>query len=146
MRRRGAAHFRGDGHEEMLGADVLVLEAVGLGLRLIGDELDARRKARLRPAVRLRNLLEQFAGVTTHRHRVDGHLAQQVGDDALALFDERDEQMLGLDLGVVHLLGQFDGRGHSLAAFFGVLVDVHDRDAVEIWRCRRPFSSFSSAS
>ena len=43
-----------------------------------------------------------------------------------ALLDERDEQVLGLDLRVVHLLGELLRGGDGFLGLFGVLVDVHD--------------------
>src|SRR5262249_10286980 len=48
------------------------------------------------------------------------------GDDALALFDQGDEQVLGLELGIIRFARQLDRRGDRLACFFGVLVDVHN--------------------
>ena len=96
-----------DRDEEMLGADVLVLQPVGFGLRR------GRRPACSRgdspgcdAAVRLRDLREQLARAAADLRRIGGHLPQHLGHDALALLDERDEQMLGLDLRVAHLLGE----------------------------------------
>ena len=71
------------------------------------------------------------------RRRVDVHLAQQAGDDAFALVDQRGEQVLGLDLRVVAALRELDRRGHRFARFFRVLVDVHD--VVPLSSCRERF-------
>ena len=74
---RGAPGFRGNGDEEVLGADVLVLEAIGFGLRQVGDQLQPRRQARLRAAVRLRHLLRRSSrALARNRGRVDAHLPQ----------------------------------------------------------------------
>src|SRR5207247_1817161 len=122
---RGAAAFVGEDDEEMLRADVLVFEALGFGLRLVGDQLQARRHARLRAAVRLRQLLQQLASPAGDDRRIDVHLPQQFGDDALALLDERDEEMLRLELRIVALPRQLDRGGDGLSRFFGVFIDVH---------------------
>ena len=53
-------------------------------------------------AVRLRQLRRAArARRAPIARRIGVHLAQQLGDDAVALLDERDEQVLGLDLRVV---------------------------------------------
>jgi hypothetical protein len=122
---RGAAALVGQRDEEMFGADELVLETVGFGLGLIGDRLEARRRARLGAAVGGGQLLEQLARRARHRRRVGVHLAQQVRHDPVALLDQRDEQMLRLELRVVGGARQLDGGGDGFAGLLGVLVDVH---------------------
>ena len=52
------------------------------------------------------------------RGRVDFHLPQQLGDDAFALLDEGDEQMLRLELRVVVLPRQLDAPPRPLRALF----------------------------
>ena len=86
----------------MLGADVLVLHAIGFGLGLVRHELEPRRHPGLRSAVGLGKLREQLAGAAADRAGVGRHLAQELGNDPLALLDQGDEQMLGLDLRVIH--------------------------------------------
>jgi hypothetical protein len=125
LRARGAAAFVGDDDEEVLGADVLVFEAIGLGLRLVGDQLQARRHARLRAAIRLRQLLQQLARAAGDVGRVDVHLPQQFRHDALALLDERDEQMFRLELRIVALARELDRGGDGFSRFFSVFVDIH---------------------
>ena len=125
LRAGGAAAFVGDGEEQVLGADELVLQPVGFGLRLIGDQLRPRRHARLRAAVRLRELGRELASLTRNGGRVLVQLAQQLGDDAFALLRERDQQVFRLELRVVALLRQFDRRGDRFARLLGVFVDIH---------------------
>ena len=100
---RGPARLAGNRDEQVLGADVLVLEALGFGLRQIGDELQARRDRRAGAAVHLRLLSEQLPRIARDGCRIDLQLPQQRGDDAVGLLDERDEQVLGLDLRMILL-------------------------------------------
>ena len=57
----GASRLGRDGDEQVLGADVLVLQPLCFGFGEIGDQLEPGREARLRAAVRLGNLAEQVA-------------------------------------------------------------------------------------
>ncbi len=70
------------------------------------DRREARRQAGCGAAVGLRPPAQSGARRPPTRRRVDVHLAQQLRHDAVALLDERDEQVLGLDLRVVRLLGE----------------------------------------
>ena len=91
----------------------------------VGHLAQAGRERRLRSAVRgglLRQLGSQLIG---DRLRLDAHLAQQGRDDAVGLLDEREQQMLGLDLGVVALLGEPLRRENRFLRLFRVLVQVH---------------------
>ena len=45
------------------------------------------------------------------------------------VLNEGDEQMLGLDLRVAHLLGELLRSGHRLLRFFGVFIDIHRRSS-----------------
>ncbi len=109
----------------MLGADELVLQPLGFGLGGLRDLSEARGERRLRSAVGgglFRQLGAQLVG---HRLRLDAHLAQQRRDDAVGLFDERQQQMLGVDLGVVALLGEPLRREDRFLRLLGVLVQIH---------------------
>ncbi len=106
---RGAPGLAGDGDEEVFRADVLVLQPLGFGLGEIGDELEPRRNRRGRPAVHRRLLAKRLPRLACDRRRVDLQLAQQRRDDAVLLFGEGDEQMLGLDLWMAVRLGELLG-------------------------------------
>ena len=93
-----SAGFAGDGEEQVLGADVLVLQAAGFGLCQIDDQLQARRDGRLRPAVHLWLFADGSARVAGEHGRVELQLAQQGRDHAVVLLDQCDQQMLRLDL------------------------------------------------
>ncbi len=71
--------FDGDRDEQVLGADVLVLQPLGFGLRQIGDELAAAATA---PAARRRTPTACFASSSraarADRRRIGVHLPQQV--------------------------------------------------------------------
>ena len=121
----GPARFRRDRHQQVLRADVLVLQAIRFRLREIGDGLEARRHAGLRAAVSLRNLREELARGPGDLRRVGRHLPQDFGDDPLVLLDERDQQVFRLELRVAHLLGQLLRGEDRFLCFFCVLVDVH---------------------
>jgi hypothetical protein len=125
LRGGGAAAFVGDRDEEVLGADVVVLHAAGLGLGGAGDFVQTRREAGLGAAVRRRDLPEQLAAGARHGRGVGVHLTEQLRDDALALLDECDEDVLRFDLRVVVLPRELDGLRNRFACFLGVLVDVH---------------------
>ena len=78
-----AAGLAGDGEEQVLGADVLVLQPAGFGLCQIGHQLQARRDGGLRSAVHLRLLADRGSRVAGERGRVELQLAQQRRDHAV---------------------------------------------------------------
>ena len=125
LRRGRASALVGERDEQVLGADEVVLEAVGFGLCLVGDELEARRHPGLGAAVGRGQLAEQLARAAGDGGRIRVQFAQQVRDDAVSLLDERCQEMLGLELRVVGVSRELDGGSHRLARFFCVLVDVH---------------------
>ena len=120
-----AAALVGDRDEQMLRADVLVFHPRGFGFGGARHLAQPRRQPRLGAAVRGWKLLDQIARAPGELRRVDVHLPQQLGDDALALLDERDEEMLRLELRIVALPRQLDRGGDGLSRFFGVFIDVH---------------------
>jgi hypothetical protein len=124
LRTRRSSALVGDRHEQVLGADELVLEMIGFDLRFVSDQVEARRHTRLRAAVGLRQPFEQIPARACDGGGIDVHLPQQLGNDAFALLDERDEQVLGLELRIVVLLRELDRGCDGLAGLFGVLVDV----------------------
>ena len=103
---RGAPGLAGDGEEQVLGADVLVLQALGFGLRQIGDQLEARRDDAPATAVDLRLLADSCARLARDGGRVELQLAQQRRHHAVVLLDQRDQQMLRLDLRMIERLGE----------------------------------------
>ena len=58
--------------------------------------------------------------------RIRVHLADDLRDDAFVLLDERQQQVLGQDLGMSFALGELLRGEDRFLCFLGVLVDVHD--------------------
>ena len=54
-------------------------------------------------------------------------LRDDLGHDALALLDERQQQVLGQNLGMPLAVGELLCAEDRFLGFLGVLVDVHDR-------------------
>ena len=123
----GAARLGRDPDEEMLGAGEVVLQPRRLRFREVGDDLQSRREPWLRATVRLRDLADQLSRRAADFHRIRIHLAEHLRHDPLALFKERDQQVLGLNERVARLLGELLRGEHGFLGFFGVLVDVHRR-------------------
>ena len=124
-RRNAAPAFADDTEEEVLGADELVLEALSLAFSGVGDLSQAGRQRRLRAAVGGGLFRELGPQLVHDRLGLDVHLAKQGRDDAVGLLDERQKQVLGLDLGMVTLLGDPLRREDRFLRLFGVLVQVH---------------------
>ena len=124
-RRRGFPALGGNRDEEMLGADVLVLEPLGFRLGRVGDRAEARRQRRLRPALRARQLRQLLPDRRGERRRVGVHLARDLRHDAVALLDEREEEVLGHELGMSVAIGELLGAEDRLLGLFRVFVDVH---------------------
>ena len=133
-----------DAEQQMLGADELVLQPLGFGLGGFRDLAKARRERRLRSAVG-RGLLRQLGSqLIGDGLRLDRHLAEQGRHDAVGLVHERQQQMLGIDLRMVALLGEPLRRQDRFLRLLGVLVQVHAfvSYAAELL----PPASFASAS
>ena len=124
-RRRAAPTLADDAEQQMFGADELVLQPLGFAFGGVGDFSQAWRERRLRSAVRGRLLRQLGSQLIGHGLRLDSHLSQQGRHDAVSLFHERQQQMLGLDLGVVALLREPLCRQNRFLRLFRVLVQVH---------------------
>ena len=123
----GAAALARDREEQMLRADVLVLQPLGFLLRRIRDGAQARRQSRLRSAVGRRKLLDLRLERGRHRGRIDVHLPDDLRDDALFLADQREQHVLRLDLRVIALVGHPLRGGDRFLGFLGVLLEIHIR-------------------
>ncbi len=119
--------FGGNRNEEMLRADVLVLESFGFRLRGIGDLAKTRRQAWLRASVRTRQLVQLSANRRCERRWIRVHLADNLRNDPFALFDQRQQQMLRHDLRVALPIGKLLRGEDRLLSLLGVFVDVHIR-------------------
>jgi hypothetical protein len=124
-RRGRAAAFGGNRDEEMLGADVFILQPLGLLLRGLGHLAQPGRQGDLRAAVGPRQPAELAADRGRDRSRIRADLLNDRGDDPVALLDQGDEQMLGEHLRVSLAVGELLRAEHRFLCLFGVLVDVH---------------------
>jgi hypothetical protein len=108
----------------MLGADELVLHPLRFVSSRVHDCRQALGKGGGGAAVGVgqRGGRPRSAG---DRCRVHAHLAEDLWHDALGLFGKRGQQVLGLDLRVVHLARQLLRADESLLRLLGELVQVH---------------------
>ena len=114
-----------DAQQQVLGADELVFQPLGFGFGSVGHFAKAGRGRRLRASV-CGGLLRQFAAQAVGDGlRLDAHLAQQSRNNPVGLFSKREQQMLGVDLGVIALFGEPLRRQNRFLRLFGVLVQVH---------------------
>ena len=120
----------------MLGADVLVLEPVGFLLGGVGHLTEARRESGLRSALRTRELVELGTDGGREGRGIRVHLADDLRNDAFFLLDERQQQVLRLDLGMPFAVRELLRGKDRLLCFLGVFVDVHDR-----FQCQWPVTS-----
>src|SRR5262245_29468291 len=111
----------------MFSTDEFVLETVGFRLSEVRDEFQPGRQAWRGTSVGLRNLREKRARLPVDGRRVCTDLAEEFRDDALALFDERDQKMLGFDLRMARLLGELLRADDRFLGLLRVLVNVHGR-------------------
>ena len=130
----GRARLRvvGEGEQEVLGGDVVVLESLGLTGRRLEDApkaiggLDLRRTGATREATQ--------GGLETLQD-APGRDLETLEDgrhDAVLLSDERVQEMLGLELRVVPFLGQPLRGDDRLLGLLGQLVHVH-RHGMASW-------------
>ena len=88
----GIALAATDGQEEMLGRYVLVLEALGLFVRLLEDLVQRRRHVRAAlGAGDLRDRAELATRFLSHRAGLDAYLREHGLYDSLGLLDQRDQ-------------------------------------------------------
>jgi hypothetical protein len=127
---RGAAGLAGQGDEQVLRADVLVLQPLGFGFCQIDDELQSRRDRGRRATVYLRLLRGELPRVTRNGRRIELQFAKQCRDDAVFLLDQCDEQMFRLDLWMVVALGQLLGCQHGGLRLFGKSIEIHGSTVV----------------
>ena len=120
----------GQREQDVLGRDVLVVELAGLAL---GEAQDVHQLAAggglLGARGDRRELVEQLLGLRADRAGAGAELAQDGTDDAVGLIDQRDEQVLGLGLGVVAGGRHRDGGLQRLLRLDRKTVSLHVRAA-----------------
>ena len=120
------AALRDDAQQKVLGADKVVLQAASLGLGRVGHFSHPRRQRGLRTAVSGRLSRQLLTKLIGDHPWLDAHLPQQGRDDSVRLIDEGKQEVLWIDLRVVHVARELLRREHGLLRFFGVLVQIHD--------------------
>ena len=130
----GLAPFGHDRQEQVFRADVLVLQPFGFLLRGVRDGAQAGRERRLRAAVRARLPVQLLAHRRGQRRRVRIHLAHDLRHDAFALFDERQEEVLRLNLRISLALGKSLRPDDGLLGLLCVFVDIHGRSRTGAYR------------
>ena len=110
--------------QEVLGRDVLVAEPAGLLLADLEDALRARVE-RQRAAPDPGALAEDAGELVAERREVDAEPAERLGRDAVIGLDEGVEEVLGVEDGRFHPLGDPLSGGNRLLGFLGVSVGLH---------------------
>ena len=103
-----------EAEEQVLRADVAVVEAARLFDGELDDLLGARRQANL-AADRLLAAADDELDGRADLAQLDAEVVEHLGGDAIALADEAEEQMLRADVVVVEALRFFLGEGQDSA-------------------------------
>ncbi len=133
-----APSLRRDGDEQVLGADVLVLQPLRFLFGGVRHFAQPCGESNLRATVRTRQTFQLTAHLAGQRGRVGIHLPDDLRDDPVLLLEEREQQVLGQNLGVTFAIGQLLRREDRLLALLSVFVDIHNSFQL-------PASSFSSS-
>ncbi len=110
----------------MLGRQVLVLELLGFLLGAAEDLLGAAGEADLGGVALDAGEAGELAGeVLLHAGGIGAHGLEQGAGGAVRLVEERDREVLGLQLGVGPVLGQRAGGLERFAGLLGHFVQLH---------------------
>ncbi len=119
---RDALAFSHQSEEQVLGADVVVIEAP----RLVNREFDDLLRARGQSDLADRWLFaapDDELNRRAHLGQLHAHVAQHPSGDAIALAHESKEQVLGADVVMVEAVGLFLGERQDLAGPFRKFVE-----------------------
>ena len=114
----------GDREQEVLGRDVVVAEASGLGFGQLDGAAGARierQRAALDPCPTGQDG-RQFAA---ERGQVDAEPAQGLGRDPVIRLEQRGQDVLGVEDGTVESLGRRLGGDDGLLGLLGEAVELH---------------------
>ena len=116
-------HLRGDAfllaqqaQQDVLGADVVVVQVAGLFHRVLDDLLGPRRLRQLAHRDHLGAALHQLLDFQADLPQIDVEVLQHVGRDARAFLDQAQQDVLGADVLVVEALCLLIGELHHLAS------------------------------
>ena len=110
--------------QEVLGRDVLVAEALGLGLGQLDDAPGARIH-RQRAALDPRAPGEDRGQLAAEAGQVDAEPAERLGRDAVVGLDERGQDVLGVEDRAVEPLGGGLGGDDGLLGLLGESFELH---------------------
>ena len=106
---------REQAEQQVLGADVVVVEVAGLLDRVLDHLLGPRRLGQLAHRHHVGAALDELLDLEADLAQVDVQVLQHVGADAAAFLDQAEQDVLGADVLVVEALGLLVGQGHHLA-------------------------------
>ena len=105
--------------QQVLGADVVVVEVARFLDRVLDDLLRARGLRQLAHGHHLGAALDELLHLEAHLAQVDVQVLQHVRADARAFLHQAEQDVLGPDVLVVEPLGLLVGQGHDLAGPIG---------------------------
>ena len=125
--------------QDVLGADVVVVQVAGLFHRVLDDLLGPRRLRQLAHRDHVGAALDQLLDLQADLAQVDVQVLQHVGRHAAAFLDQAQQHVLGADVFVVEPLGLLVGQLHHLAGTIGEAF-VHsslpkDNKGVRVFLC-----------
>ncbi len=112
-------HLRGDAfllaqqaEQNVLGADVVVVQIAGLFHRILDDLLGPRRLRQLAHRDHVGPALDELLDFEANLAQIDVEVLEHIGGDAAAFLDEPEQHVLGADVFVVEALGLLVGQLH----------------------------------
>ena len=107
----------------MLGTDIIIVHGRGLALRILDDAAERAAHSRLGiAAVHLRPPRQVGLKLRLHDPRVRARLSDDLRHDAVGLLQQRQQQVLRLDLAVVIGLRELLGGENGLLPALGEFV------------------------
>ena len=101
--------------QDVLGADVVVVQVAGLFHRVFDDLLGPRRLRQLAHRDHVGPALDELLDLEADLAQIDVEVLEHVGGHAAALFDEAQQDVLGADVFVVEALRLLVGELHHLS-------------------------------
>ena len=105
--------------QDVLGADVVVVQVAGLFHRILDDLLGPRRLRQLAHRDHVGPALDELFDFEADFAQIDVEVLQHVGRDAAAFLDQAQQHVLGADVFVVEALRFLVGQLHDLAGTIG---------------------------
>ena len=101
--------------QNVLGANVVVIQIAGLFHRVLDDLLGPRRLRQLAHRDHVRPALDELLDLEPNLPQIDVEVLEHVGRHAAALFDEAQQDVLRADIFVVEALRLLVGQLHHLS-------------------------------